>query len=867
MVLKRLTATAEDANDPGVQRTTLSLDALGRFICNTWDEATSNPDDFDVVVIGAGMYGGYCAAKIFELSRQALPKPLRVLVLEAGPFLVPEHTQNLPSFGLFDPGGAEPVPSGSNPGTRNLVWGVGWRSNRPFVGQAYCVGGKGVFWGGWCPRLIDSDLEDWPAEVRAFLTTDTTIGERPITHDEDGVRRIQGQPIAGYETLEYEIGVKPSDDFVFDPLGAEAPNPKLVGLNRALRKLITEQENAILADARARLGADPGLELVSVDAAPIAVQTQSYTSGLFSLDKYSSLPALIAAVRDDHKDGRTDDLRIAVVPNAHVVRLLTEPHPEAPDVGTRLISGILVRHEGAERTLRLPSHCQVVLALGALESTRLALQSFSLQGSGLVRSRAEERMGRNLMIHLRADIRFSVERSRLASFVAANFALPDGGEAQALAQHLQLGSLHVQCDGPHGRFQYQLYAATNDRGPDAGMYRMIPDLDVMNAIQKGFNSSIVKVVLRGSAETVGGRAAPLGDPGFDFVDLAGDADFDHQFGHPRAWVEFRDHQNDPVWKDLHDMGHAIAKAIACGGEPVYDGDFQLPAMKVQQGYGTTFHDAGTLWMGDEPDLSVTDVNGHFHHVTNAYACDQSLFPTVGSANPVLTGLALSRKVAADIVGRHRSRELSPAETAGFQRVPLGQNWIQRPYAGMSLFDSIFETNPFDGIGIAYLDRVLSNFELKLEWKAFRGRSGSRELPNAGILLRMPDPAGFDLASAADRDQFYAQVLEVQIDDSGKNFAANRVPQAIFGDSRYKTGAIYGVAPARQWAAKVLAPEGSSSYWNVLHVRANFAEIRIVLNDKLVCEAQLPPGARMSGRLGLQFHTGKVQFRNVFLKEL
>jgi choline dehydrogenase-like flavoprotein len=50
-------------------------------------------------------------------------------------------------------------------------------------------------------------------------------------------------------------------------------------------------------------------------------------------------------------------------------------------------------------------------------------------------------------------------------------------------------------------------------------------------------------------------------------------------------------------------------------------------------------------MGDDPATSVTDPVGRFHHMSNAYAADQSLFPTVGSANPVLTGLALATRVA------------------------------------------------------------------------------------------------------------------------------------------------------------------------------------------------------------------------------
>jgi choline dehydrogenase-like flavoprotein len=49
-------------------------------------------------------------------------------------------------------------------------------------------------------------------------------------------------------------------------------------------------------------------------------------------------------------------------------------------------------------------------------------------------------------------------------------------------------------------------------------------------------------------------------------------------------------------------------------------------------------------MGDSAATSVTDTFGRFHHVTNAYACDQSLFPTAGSVNPVLTGLTLAGRI-------------------------------------------------------------------------------------------------------------------------------------------------------------------------------------------------------------------------------
>src|SRR5947208_10995729 len=94
-VLNRL---AETTSPTEVQDTTLSLDVLGRYLCSTWDEATNNGGlPFNAVVIGSGMFGAYCAEKIF---RRGQAKNLRVLVLDAGPFLISEHVQNISRIGL-----------------------------------------------------------------------------------------------------------------------------------------------------------------------------------------------------------------------------------------------------------------------------------------------------------------------------------------------------------------------------------------------------------------------------------------------------------------------------------------------------------------------------------------------------------------------------------------------------------------------------------------------------------------------------------------------------------------------------------------------------------------------------------------------
>ena len=100
-----------------------------------------------------------------------------------------------------------------------------------------------------------------------------------------------------------------------------------------------------------------------------------------------------------------------------------------------------------------------------------------------------------------------------------------------------------------------------------------------------------------------------------------------------------------------DLVQAIAGAPG-NIEYLYDGGFQTapfplnrPFPEWHRGLGTTYHEAGTLWMGDDPATSVTDPVGRFHHLANAYVCDQSIFPTVGSVNPALTGVTLARRLA------------------------------------------------------------------------------------------------------------------------------------------------------------------------------------------------------------------------------
>lgn len=293
------------------------------------------------------------------------------------------------------------------------------------------------------------------------------------------------------------------------------------------------------------------------------------------------------------------------------------------------------------------------------------------------------------------------------------------------------------------------------------------------------------------------------------------------------------------------------------------------------GIGTTYHEGGTMWMGTDSGKSVTDVNGRFHHVSNAYCVDQSLFPSIGSANPVLTGITLSRKIAESIIDRYGSVALSQLE-AGYESLYSGNldqdGWKIAAGGSQHFFAITDQTQPLIGAGLDnnipalgllwYSRKSFKDFILKLDWRAF-----SQEA-NSGIFLRMPQPAGLD-------ESFYNSSIEIQIDEQGYDPA-----HEIYGSSLHKTGAVYAVFPARAWSAKVVQPRstGVPGYWNSCEIKVQNNKIEVRMNGLLVSSGTFPnllsmdaPASgntkRSEGFIGLQCHTEVVQFRNIRIKTL
>ena len=788
--LPRLVPTSNPTDLVEVQETAFAIDVPARYVCSTWDEAVNNGGvKPDAVVIGAGMFGAYCAEKIYRNSN------LRVLVLDAGSFLVSEHVQNLARIGLNAPGAIRVASNQADPGPRERVWGTPWRSEVPFPGLAYCIGGRSLYWGGWAPRLTPTDLADnWPNEVADFLQS--------ATQTEDA-----------YEVTEKETGVFDKTDYIMGPL------------YERLKQRFESVQSGV-----------PTVDLI--EEPPLAVQAKPPASGLFSFDKYSSAPILADAIREAtaNPDWRR---RLFLVPRAHVVKLYG-----TGDAITRLE----VRVNGQQRFLDVPGTCAIVLANGTIESTRLAMESFETP-----------LMGRNLVAHLRSNTVVRIKRAALGS---------------GLPSKLEAAALLVRGSTPDGRYHLQVTAAAvTGADSEATMFRMIPDLDLLDRMLASQDADKIVITFRGIGEMRGNR-----DPSLtkatgsapSWMDLS--ADQRDEFGMRRAWVNLVPSAADfTLWRAMDDAAIAFAQALAGGANNIeyfYNKNDSLnapgaawhsdppppstrpdrndPSNKVRDGVGTTHHEAGTLWMGTDAASSVTNLSGRLHHRSNVFVAGPALFPAIGSANPSLTALTLARRTAVAIVDR--SLRVEP----GFR--PLGAGGVQGwRMAGtgsfMELGANIIES--VGGIGLLWFTQEqFEDFVLRVDWRV------SDVTDNSGVFIRFPalgsgDPAN-DWKVAVD------QGYEIQIDERGINPDTGQA-----GDALHQTGAIYKLAPANQRASR---PVGE---WNTFEIEASDADIRVTLNGTLVSQLTADGSRPRAGHIGLQNHHAgsRVQFRNLQIESL
>src|ERR1041384_7980910 len=179
---------------------------------------------------------------------------------------------------------------------------------------------------------------------------------------------------------------------------------------------------------------------------------------------------------------------------------------------------------------------------------------------------------------------------------------------------------------------------------------MVPDVELLDNMLANQDPNWIVITFRGIGEMEDQRAmAP--DPARSWIDLSNETD---RWSKRRAYVNLVATQNDhDLWNAMDDAAFAMAAAIAKQPANIQylgkNGWQNQPLQPDTQGkrfwqdiLGSTLHEAGTLFMGQQGSAH-TDLNGRLHGVSNAYVAGPAVFPTLGSANPSLTALSLTRR--------------------------------------------------------------------------------------------------------------------------------------------------------------------------------------------------------------------------------
>jgi choline dehydrogenase-like flavoprotein len=805
------------------ESTTFSLDNEGRFLCNTLQEARDSAAqtvggrtrDFDTIIVGGGTFGCVVADHLFIADAT---RSRRILVLEAGPFVLPEHVQNMPFMG-----GAPDM---------RVPW-----VNHPalnYLGLIFAIGGRSLTWGGWSPELLDVELTAWPAAARAELHA------------------------RYFAEASRQIGVKETNDFIYGPLHTALRKQLDDGLNTAGNE--TGFTFADLLDHPAVRYPDPGeptlnaailrdwLGLPATDTtpfeklkelfkleAPLAVQSTTLP-GFFPTNKFSALPGIIRAAR--LASGEADGIgpvadarkRIMIVPDCHVQELITETQS---DNWVR-VTGVRVWQNGGSVDVMLApprngGQSAVVLALGTIETTRVARTTFQQSLAG----RAADRMGKNLIAHLRSNLTIRIPRAA----IAAN--LPP-----TVIPSLQVSALLVKGKAANGRtYHFQITASGLNRlgvDSEAELFKKLPTLEHIQDMLRASDDTVV-LTIRGIGEMT--RHNPD-----SFIDLSA---IETDFGRPKAVVSLGNSKATPqqfpgsaetnadraTWDEMDAVSDKIALIFA-GNEPFEilapDKVIPVPAGSRAQrlavlgafknrrdDLGTTHHDAGTMRMGDNSADAVTNDFGRIHDTTNCYVAGPALFPTTGSPNPMLTGVALGRRTG-DLLNASvlpgPDPIVSPQSEAGFRTLFDGtaatfSRWRLAGPAGGGMLHVNGEMVSYGDGGLRlfyYATETFGDFTLRLQFKIFDPAKH-----NSGVFIRFPRPtldlppplqartvheAPFDPNNPAWRPViagFEVQIDDNAIGDSTKDFYGIRPePNGLF---KNRTGAIYKIqAGDRIW---------------------------------------------------------------------
>jgi hypothetical protein len=503
---------------------------------------------FDYIVIGGGAYGTSFTHRVLQHNPQA-----RILVLEKGDYLIPDHIQNIPPAY---------IKLNTSVGIRPWTYhgSADMKLSLNFMPQIPYVGGRALFWNAWTPQPDSSEMPDWPPQA---------------------IERLDNQWY-------------PTGEFMGRRYSLEIPGNRNQSLNRFMGERLFSQ----LANIS---GAKPQPSPSALDSAMATGQ------GVAPEDwaKFSPISVLVNDVQAYAS--------LKVVVNAEVEKLIAEG-----DIVTEIIT--------KEGSLSV-GNAKVILACNTLEAGFILTKSFP----------DDKLVGKNLCGHIRSWLAARIPASSLPALTnqlqTVAYYLPGIDKTTNRLMHTHISVVH----NPQPAESYDV------------LYRILPDASSPEAVATYQDPDYVVIMLHSMGEFLGERSANS----WNYVTT-------NPQGEAEVYIQMKETDRqfwDAMDKTTYDVMYALA-----GDAPLEyqhnnpDGSFTWepspPDNIRNQGL---VHEAGTLWMGDDPASSVTALNGQMHRYPNVYGLGSMLFPRPGSWNPTLTGVAQSFALADELSGPHQDQ--------------------------------------------------------------------------------------------------------------------------------------------------------------------------------------------------------------------
>ncbi len=571
------------------------------FVSNTEWKRVREEEKFDYIVIGTG----FCALAFIDKVLQKNPDA-NILVLERGPFFLPEHFQNLPLPYQQTLGGlSETFPWTLSARTHKENQYIKWQH-----GMVPFFGGRSTLWSSWCPRPNEQELEGWPEEVRKVLA-------RYFAEAEQLLNVIPANKIdEDLDTLKANQDAKQQKN----RKAKKEKRPVFSTLQKGLQKRL--QENQARAPSVTRF-----------IPAPLAVKSNVEP---IDFSKFSTPGPLLTLLVKQHQreqenrsKGESKGL-LRMVTQCTVQRILQQGG-EATALET-------------SRGVVTVGDAKVILAMGTVPTTTLILNSFPkdmVPGAG-----------EHFTAHFISSITARVRRdaytfgSDIANLELA--ALYVAGEEQKGITPNKKNNKSRPNDFK-GQYHIQL-SALADQDPKENQEtaaRHMPDVVATASMKQ----------LVGSEKHIVFVCAVLGEMEYENTDSW--VRIHEPNGDPTANVilQVKEHKADlEVWETM-DQGtfDVLEKVLSPRAEDVEywhttnektgDGEWrkERPSEKQRRVDGLV-HEGSTLAINKVVGLDYRPGN-----VQNVYVTGASLWPRSGSWNPTLSMVALAQDLAAKLV--------------------------------------------------------------------------------------------------------------------------------------------------------------------------------------------------------------------------